>query len=85
MYFVPQVVLLDDALRRQLLRAFTEDERLHVEEVSRLLRLVQVGRRLAAFALACAPVCSCLTLICGCNHVNAAAELLRGWLASYSA
>jgi uncharacterized protein (DUF2236 family) len=41
----PQVVLLDDELRRQLLRAFTEDDRLHVEELSRLLRLVQVGNR----------------------------------------
>jgi hypothetical protein len=37
-----RVVLLDDQLRRQLLRAFTEDDRLHVEEVARLLRLVQV-------------------------------------------
>ena len=39
-----RVVLLDDELRRQLLRAFTEDDRLHVDEVARLLRLVQVGR-----------------------------------------
>ena len=37
-----QVVLLDNELRRQLLRAFTEDDRLHVDEVARLLRLVQV-------------------------------------------
>ncbi|PRW32613.1 putative aarF domain-containing kinase chloroplastic isoform A [Chlorella sorokiniana] len=36
-----RVVLLDDELRRQLLRAFTEDDRLHVDEVARLLRLVQ--------------------------------------------
>lgn len=36
-----RVVLLDDQLRRQLLRAFTEDDRLHVEELGRLLRLVQ--------------------------------------------
>lgn len=36
-----RVVLLDDELRRQLLRAFTEDDRLHVEELARLLRLVQ--------------------------------------------
>ncbi len=40
--FPVQVVLLDDELRRQLLRAFTEDDRLHVDEVARLLRLVQV-------------------------------------------
>lgn len=38
----PQVVLLDDELRRQLLRAFTEDDRLHVEELARLFRMVQV-------------------------------------------
>ena len=54
--FAAQVVLLDDELRRQLLRAFTEDDRLHVDEVARLLRLVQVrggGReRLAAEAAA---------------------------------
>lgn len=37
------MVLLDDELRRQLLRAFTEDDRLHVDEVARLLRLVQVS------------------------------------------
>lgn len=36
-----RVVLLDDELRRQLLRAFTEDDRLHVDELARLLRLVQ--------------------------------------------
>ena len=39
-----RVVLLDDELRRQLLRAFTEDDRLHVDEVARLLRLVQARR-----------------------------------------
>jgi hypothetical protein len=43
-----RVVLLDDQLRRQLLRAFTEDDRLHVEEVARLLRLVQVRLRWCA-------------------------------------
>lgn len=36
-----KVVLLDDELRRQLLLAFTEDNRLHVAEVSRLLAMVQ--------------------------------------------
>lgn len=36
-----RVVLLDDQLRRSLLLAFTEDDRLHFEEVARLLRLVQ--------------------------------------------
>ena len=45
-----RVVLLDDELRRQLLRAFTEDDRLHVDEVARLLRLVQVRRRASARA-----------------------------------
>ena len=39
---LPQVVLLDDQLRRSLLLAFTEDDRLHFEEVARLLRLLQV-------------------------------------------
>ena len=34
-------VLLDDELRRQLLMAFTEDNRLHVNEVARLLAMVQ--------------------------------------------
>lgn len=37
-----QVVLLDDQLRRQLLIAFTEDDRLHLREVAGLLRLLQV-------------------------------------------
>ena len=36
-----QVVLLDEELRRGLVLAFTEDDRLHVEEVARLLRLLQ--------------------------------------------
>ncbi|GAB4822222.1 hypothetical protein N2152v2_009268, partial [Parachlorella kessleri] len=36
-----KVVLLDDSLRRQLLIAFTEDDRLHLREVAGLLRLVQ--------------------------------------------
>lgn len=36
-----RVVLLDDELRRQLLLAFTEDNKLHVAEVARLLAMVQ--------------------------------------------
>ena len=36
-----RVVLLDDQLRRQLLLAFTEDNRLHVTEVARLLAMVR--------------------------------------------
>lgn len=36
------MVLLDDQLRRQLLIAFTEDDRLHLREVAGLLRLLQV-------------------------------------------
>ena len=35
------MVLLDEELRRGLVLAFTEDDRLHVEEVARLLRLLQ--------------------------------------------
>lgn len=36
-----RVLLVDDKLRRQLLLALTEDNRLHVEEVQQLLQLVQ--------------------------------------------
>lgn len=36
-----RVVLLDDELRRQLILAFTEDDRLHVSEVARLISLVR--------------------------------------------
>ena len=36
-----RVVLLDNELRRKLLLAFTEDNRLHVTEVARLLSMVQ--------------------------------------------
>lgn len=36
-----RLVLLDEDLRRQLLFAFTEDDRLHIEEVRKLLRLIQ--------------------------------------------
>ena len=38
---VAQAVLLDDDLRRQLLMAFTEDNRLHVEEITRLLEMAR--------------------------------------------
>ncbi|BDA46770.1 Protein ACTIVITY OF BC1 COMPLEX KINASE 1, chloroplastic [Coccomyxa sp. Obi] len=36
-----RVVLLDERLRSQLLLALTEDNRLHVDEVARLVRLIQ--------------------------------------------
>jgi hypothetical protein len=36
-----RVLLLDEALRLQMVAALTEDNRLHVEELNRLLRLVQ--------------------------------------------
>jgi hypothetical protein len=36
-----KVLLLDDRLRGQLIAALTEDDRLHVEEVRRLLELLQ--------------------------------------------
>lgn len=36
-----KVLLLDDKLRGQLVAALTEDDRLHVEEVRRLLDLLQ--------------------------------------------
>lgn len=36
-----KVLLLDDKLRGQLVAALTEDDRLHVEEVRRLLTLLQ--------------------------------------------
>jgi hypothetical protein len=36
-----RVLLLDDKLRGQLVAALTEDDRLHVEEVRRLLELLQ--------------------------------------------
>jgi predicted unusual protein kinase regulating ubiquinone biosynthesis (AarF/ABC1/UbiB family) len=36
-----KVLLLDEKLRRQLLLALTEDNRLHVEEVQQLYRLIQ--------------------------------------------
>ncbi|KAK9804231.1 hypothetical protein WJX72_002551 [[Myrmecia] bisecta] len=38
-----KVLLLDDKLRTQLLLALTEDNKLHLEEVSHLMRLVQGG------------------------------------------
>lgn len=38
-----RVLLLDDKLRTQVLLALTEDNKLHVDEVMNLLRLVQVG------------------------------------------
>ena len=38
-----RLVLLDEQLRQQLLIAFTEDDRLHVEEVQRILRLLGSG------------------------------------------
>jgi hypothetical protein len=61
-------VLLDDELRRQLLRAFTEDDRLHVEELARLFRMVQVR------CLSCVRVQSvCATNYCtrhvGCGRI----------------
>jgi hypothetical protein len=36
-----RVFLLDDALRLQLINALTEDDRLHIKEVSRLIELVR--------------------------------------------
>lgn len=36
-----RVFLLDDALRTQLIAALTEDNRLHVREISHLLEIVQ--------------------------------------------
>lgn len=36
-----KVLLVDDKLRAQLVAALTEDDRLHIEEVRRLLELLQ--------------------------------------------
>ena len=63
-----RVVLLDDELRRQLLLAFTEDNRLHVNEVVRLLNMVQGEvdtRRLVADTAA--------------NLPNLARQLVMNW------
>lgn len=38
---IAQTVLLDEDLRNQLLLAFTEDDRLHVAEVQKLLQMIQ--------------------------------------------
>lgn len=53
-----RLVLLDDELRRQLLLAFTEDDRLHLSELARILSLVRGDvdtRRLVADSAAQLP------------------------------
>ena len=54
-----QLLITDETLRTQLILALTEDDRLHVDEVARLLRVLQGGvkvDRLAQTATTDGPV-----------------------------
>lgn len=42
-FLILQLLITDEQLRTQLILALTEDDRLHVDEVARLLRVLQGG------------------------------------------
>ena len=42
-FFFLQLLITDEQLRTQLILALTEDDRLHVDEVARLLAVLQSG------------------------------------------